>query len=77
MTNEQKKVGWIARVGQTAKEDVWEGQTTRVGELSANNHFYSPENMVCRQLTYFLDIFISCPAFSSYPANLLLFILSQ
>ena len=78
----QKKVGWIARVGQTTNKDVQKGWTTRVGQLSANHVVWAVEMMVCRQLAYsscpaFPDIFLSCSAYSSYPANLLMFILSQ
>ena len=40
--NEQKKVGWIARVGQTTKEDVWEGQTTTVGWVGQIHSFLLP-----------------------------------
>ena len=38
-----EEVGWIARVGQTTKENVWEGWTTRVGQLSTNHVVWAVE----------------------------------
>ena len=43
VTNEQKKVSWITRVGQTTREGWIVGWTARVGQLFTNHVVWAVE----------------------------------